>query len=490
VERTNNAVYDALTPDALQRSVLKYSAILAIKNDAYYSYKRGVIYFLQGKYEYAITDLENCIKWSQSSEMYQAHYYRGLILTRLARYREAVDAYTSAIETFSEATETKSTVVNSLRSTKRSISRFNHNVTASLITSLNIKDSVNVIGKQKQREQVEDIVDSLFQLKIDKNDIFNNRGLANLNIGNYDESISDLKQAGTSKHHFVFNLGYAYYFSSQYAEAIEYFQQAIQIAQDDAPKEYEIYLACALERTGEVEKAQETRKHLLIKHPNAQVDPFHYKFIPDAVMMEILSFMDHQVLAYVGRTCRTLYQLTKHDLLYKSVWVPKTGPYEMRNYQGYYQAMKDKKIENLYIDDHETNTITMGSLILPQQKLKRVKMSTGLYYINEYFLDVYDLSELEELYLSEPVPNDEYYDTDIDQMPTKILNAKEMPKLRKIVLRNCTFDDWDKVLASCGANLVLLEGPSLNQEIVLKHCPQLIHIGEKGDCKRYTCKGL
>ncbi len=451
---------------------MKYGAILAVKKDSYYSYKRGVVYFLQGKYDDALTDFDNCTKWEQSSESFQAHYYRGLVYVRLALYGQAVEAYTTAMEVFSESTDANSPVLDSLRSTKRSISRFNHGVTASIIKTLHIKDTANVIEKQKHREQVEDAIDSLFHTKITKNDILNNRGLAHLSIGNYDEAISDLKQAGDSKHHFVFNLGYAYYFTRS-KEAIECFQKAIQMAGENVPQDYQIYLGCALERSGDAKRAKQVRDNVLKHSPNAIVEPFHYKFLPDSVMLHLLSFVDHQVLAQVGRTCRTLYQMSKHESLYTSVWVPLTKRNNNHNYYEYFKQVMNiysKKLEYLYIDDEYTNSISSFSQFVSNQKFKKVKMTTQLWDINEQVFAKNDCSELEELYLNDTSSR--------GVQSEKVLDSIEMPKLRKLVVKNCHFGDWDKVLSVCGANLILLEAPSIDQGIVFKHCPQLCYDGE------------
>ncbi len=469
IERTNTKMYDFLTPDALQRNLVKYGTVLAMKNDDYYSYKRGVVYFLLGRYNDAISDFDNSIKWSKSNDPYQAHYYRGLILSRLARYGEAVDAYTSALESFSESTDSPKTPVrDTMRSTKRAISRYSHGLTESLITRLHIKDSANVIEKQKRREQVEDTIDALFKLKIDKFDILNNRALANLSIGNYDQAICDLLKTEEAKHHYVFNLGYTYYYSGDWELAVVSFERAMEVFStqepgEEVPLDYFIYLACALERFGEKEEAEDLRKHILEREPKANVNPFHYKFLPDPVFMHVMSFLDHASLSHLGATCRTLNLMSRHESLYKTVYCTPVGEYQTRNYSDYFEMVKkySKGVDTVYIDDpRQYGSAYFG---LKNQSFKVIKVRSILGDLGS-LLRENDCSQVEILHLEDSYAS--------RKSPAVIPNYVGMKKLKSLVLRKCRFEIMDTILADCGSTLEHLEA-KVAASTVLEHCHQL-----------------
>jgi tetratricopeptide (TPR) repeat protein len=323
IGQANNKIYDFLTPNALQRRIAMYSTILALKNDPSAAHWRGVVYFLAEEFDSALTDFQNSINWSTSDTTdHNNYYYIGLIQNRLANYSEAVEAYTSALETFVQHEKGKNRfqrVQGSLRKKKRNLSRKSHMITETIITKLSVHDSLNVISKQKERERVEDEMDALFATPIHKSDILNNRGLANLNAGNFEDAITDLKNAGTTEHHYVFNLGLAYYYSNDLQNAKSCFRQAISMTStSEVPSAYHIYCACTHERLGEIQDAQRERRIVLQREPDRNLYPFHFRLIPEAVFIHALSFLDFQTLTEVALACRTLRNIVYSPTLWTS----------------------------------------------------------------------------------------------------------------------------------------------------------------------------
>jgi tetratricopeptide (TPR) repeat protein len=397
-----------------------------------------------------------------------------MINTRLAHYTDAVQAYTSAISSFCETTEPSKVekITNSLRQKKRNLSRFNHSVTESFIKKLNINDKANVVEKQKYREQVEDTIDSVFTVKLNKDDILNNRALAYANAGNYLEAIFDLEQIEEESHQFLFNLGFVHYFNNNYTCAQEYIIRAIELAGDSVPSMYSVYLACVLERTNQLDQAETIRKNLLVKHPHMVVRPFHYKFLPDSVMMNVASFLDHKSLLNLGRTCRALQTLTKHHSLWDNI--------QCTHNQCTFQTKFDKYIEFVLARSETIERVSIPYIMepVPQIANRKLKSFYTIIFNSNCMSHVLDLLNKNDISQIESFSFDmRSYNDDI-ALECSRLDESNFTHLRKLDLSGVTIklEKWEKILFVCGKNLVSCSWKGNNkyiQDLVERMCPQL-----------------
>jgi tetratricopeptide (TPR) repeat protein len=470
INSSNNAIYNFLTPNALQRRLTKYNTALALKNDSYCSYKRGVVHFILGKYKEAIVDFNNSIEWSDLPS-HAPYCYLGMIYMRMARYGDAVDSYTKALECFNEKTDspTSEKVATSLRQKKRQISRFTHGVTKSFITKLNISDSLNVIEKQNRREQVEDYTDSIFATQFEDSDILNNRGLANMNIGNWEEAESDFKLAGEDRHQYVLNRGTAHYYNNQASKAIEHFNRAIELAGEEAPAHYYVMLACANDNLYNAQGAEEARAIALQKDSKVELRPFHYKFLSNDLFTYILSYLDHFSLQKVAQTCHTVRDICDNPSLHT---VLNLEPF----YKIYIKSVRDMENWNGYINhmlakNSIDTIITGGNYIFETIKGQKLKNITIRDFDNGFltFLLTQNQCDLEQLSVySSPV-----------QALEEMMKPGKAANLKKLVLHNVYElhkDNLEIMLKEAGTNLKYLSVTSEIQDIdtlVAIYCPHL-----------------
>jgi tetratricopeptide (TPR) repeat protein len=495
INRSNNRIYDFLTPNALQRRLTKYNTLLALNNDSYLAFKRGVVYFILGKYTEALSDFNNSLKWSETAN-HEPYCFLGMIMTRLARYPEAVEAYTTALEYFQEKMEQSATekLSDHFRQNKRQVSRFTHGITTSLITKLKIKDSANVIEKQKQREQIEDMTDNMFATRLDANDILNNRGLVHMNLGNWQEAKKDLQTAGDGRSHYVFNLATVCYFDDETQTALNHFNHAIELAKDDVPAQYYVMLACAQEKLNNAKGAAESRTKAQERNPKVQLYPFHYKFLSNDTFMHILSFLPHNTLSQVAQTCRTMYNICQHSSFYTYIDMmciydesyDQTGfsiPYQYsercQQYLDYVLArsksnissaklyarvsvdkLKDQTFKKLYI----YNDGCSSELIVPDVffknnmfELEEYSIAKLNYYCPEHLLDPSKLTKLKSLSL-----NTIYYLEKKHLEPVLKVTGATLEHFRIII----TIRKYDTPTHPISINEM--------EQLVAQYCPQLV----------------